>query len=258
MAFADHLLIRRVVGESSETLAKIPLGNVKALGLDAFDLDGNGRPELYVTAASGQDLASLVVAEEGGAYRVIQRNIPWYLRKVELPGGPALLGEKMGDLRTDFKGPIFRVIRQGGKLAAGPKADLPPLMNLYSFAALPQAKGGPLYATFSGSEKLRVLGEKGKELWESGATYGGTETSFERPDPNSQGSDSTPRIVYMRARLAPGAGSEVLVPSNEGLRIFARYRSFDRSRLVAMKWDGYTLSEAWPTWPQAGHPVEAS
>ncbi|HKK01575.1 MAG TPA: hypothetical protein VJ955_05360, partial [Desulfuromonadales bacterium] len=37
------------------------------------------------------------------------------------------------------------------------------------------------------------------------------------------------------------------------IRIFSHYRSFDRSRLIAMKWDGFTLSEAWHTWPQDGY-----
>ena len=252
VAFADHLLINRLVGGQFTTLADIPFKGVQALALDDYDLDGNGRPELYVTAVAGQDLASLVVANDDGKYRVVQKDIPWYLRTVTLPDGPALLGEKMGDARHDFKGPIFRVTRKGNEVASGTVLDIPGSVALFSFVPLPQKNGEQLYAAFSSSEKLQMLSPAGKEMWESSSTYGGTTNYVERPDPYSTGTNST-RLMYLKARLSLGPDDTVLVPENEGMRLLARYRSFDRSRLLAMKWDGTILKEAWHTWPQDGY-----
>jgi hypothetical protein len=259
VAFSDHLRISRVIGGRSEVLAQVPLGRTKALGLDAVDLDGDGRSELYVTGAWGQDLASEVVADRGSGYRVTQKEIPWYFRRVTLPGkGPTLLGQRMGSFDEEFSGPIFRVRLTAGRLTAGAAVSVPPRVTLYGFVPLPVADGAPLYVALSDSDHLQVLSAKGESLWESSAVYGGTETSFALPASASGGGESGTREVYMKARLALGAGGEVLVSANEGSRLFAHIRKLHPSRLVALKWDGTTLHEVWHTWPQDGYLADFS
>lgn len=255
IGYPHKVVITRLEGTQYLELATIDVGlNRNVLRLDGADLDGDGKAELYVTAASGLDPASLVILADAGRYRIVQEWISRCFRAVSLPGeGRVLLAQKLGNAYEDFVGPVFRVRQSGGKVADGEPLSIPGKLGLYSFLPI-SGDGGAAYVNLSSFDYFQVISADGEKLWESGERLGGSETYIERIDSTKpvQERDNI-RHLYLSARLEPGEQGEILVPFNEGGRLFARARSFDKSRLMAMKWDGRELREVWHTREQHGY-----
>lgn len=254
IAFSDSLLISRLAGTSFQTLSTIPLEKaLKVVAVDAADLTGDGRPEIYLTAVDGQALESLVVEWHGGSYQITMKKIAMFFRTVDLPGeGPILLGQVMGSGREDFSGPVFRVERTGQDLRKGAALALPPLIDLYGFVPFVAEGGRTLYASLNINSELQVHDPSGDRLWKSGDQFGGREAFIPRPDTDVV-LDKVTRSLFLKANLKLGPKGEILVPRNEGTRLFGNYRKFESSELKALAWDGRALKELWHTRPQSGY-----
>ncbi len=224
-----------------------------ALSLDAADLDGDGRAELYLSVAQLQSIRSQVLELRNGKLEVVVKNAPFFLRKVKLAEGPVLLGQELNpDLKNysqDLAGPIFRVTRSGDTLQRGAPIDLPGSVTLFGFQPYDYA-GRPLLARININDKLQLLEPSGATVWESTEYFGGSMTSFERPEGQSGGET---RYAFLHPRIEPGPEGTVLVPVNEGNRTFSAFRSFNSSHLKAVAFDGYSVVERWRTKPQGGY-----
>jgi hypothetical protein len=255
LGFKDRLVVARLVAGQYEVVAEHSFGRGgDALSLDALDLDGDGRAELYVSMVQMQNVASQVLELRDGQFQAVIKNVPYFLRKLRLPGeGEVLLGQELNpDLKNhtqDLTGPIFRVSRGGDKLQRGAAVTLPGMVSLFGFHPFEHA-GRPLLARLNLNDKLQVLEPSGATLWESSDNFGGSETSFER----SAGlNDGSTRYAFLQPRLEPGPDGTVLVPVNEGSRTFSAFRAFNSSHLKAVAYDGYSLVERWRTKPQGGY-----
>jgi hypothetical protein len=256
VAFPYRLDLGRIADGKYQELNSLKLGfGQKVLGIDGADLDGNGQPELYLTAADQGELRSLVVAFENGKTKVVKTGLPWYLRAIELPGeGRVLLAQRMGRLDEDFAGPIFRVVWRDGAPAEGAPIDVPAGSKLFGFAPIAAADGNKLFADLNRFDELRVIDTAGQVLWKGEERVGGSEAFIERPDPSKNPAEGpATRNVFMSARIAQGPDGTLLLPANEGSRAFSRVRSFDKSRLLALRWNGFALQEVWHTRPQPGY-----
>jgi hypothetical protein len=255
LGFKDRLVAVRVVAGKLEPVADYPLGRAgSALTLDGFDLDGNGRMELYVSIVELGNIQSMMVELRDGKFEAGIKNIPYMLRKVNLLGeGYQLLGQQLNpDLRArneDFSGPIVRMIRSGDRLERGPAIDLSRRIQLFGFQQLEYA-GRSLIANLNSNDKLQVIDPAGGVVWESSDYFGGSESSFERADGDLGGST---RYIFVNPRLEPGPEGTVLVTVNEGSRTFNAFRQFNSSHLKAVAYDGYSLVERWRTKPQGGY-----
>lgn len=248
--FEHRLEIGRFQGQTYKKTAEVDLSTgQKALLIDGADLDGDGILELYVTASSDGQLASMVVERTDSGFKVTEDFIRWYFRKMSLPGeGPTLLAQRMGTPRQDFAGPVFRVRRNGGELIEGEPVELPRKANVLNFTPLAEDKTA--FARLSPLGELQVVDQDGDQLWQSTEDLGGSEAYIERPDPDEapQTGDST-RHHYMTARMLKLDGDTVLVPVNEGTDFISRQRKFKKSRLKAMHWNGHVMTELWHTRP---------
>ena len=256
LGFKDRLVLARVAAGKFEPLADYVFGRSgDLLSLDGLDLDGNGRMELYVTLAQLNDIRSLAIELQGSQLTAVVKPVPFFLRKVKLGSeGYVLLGQELNpDIKNhtqDLSGPIFRVNRQGDRLERGAPVDLPNMVSLYGFQLF-EHSGRPLIARININDKLQVIEPTGGLLWESSDYFGGSETSFARPDGASQGMGT--RYVFINPRLETGPDGTVLVAVNEGSRTFSAFRSFNSSHLKAVAYDGYSLVERWRTKPQGGY-----
>ena len=255
LGFKDRLVVARVVAGQYEVIAEHAFGRSgDALSLDVLDLDGDGRAELYVSMVQMQNVASQVLELRDGQFQAVIKNVPYFLRKLRLPGeGEVLLGQELNpDLKNhtqDLTGPIFRVSRGGDKLQRGAAVTLPGMVSLFGFHPFEHA-GRPLLARLNLNDKLQVLEPSGATLWESTDHFGGSETSFERSDGLPGGGT---RYAFLQPRLEPGPDGTVLVPVNEGSRTFSAFRAFNSSHLKAVAYDGSSLVERWRTKPQGGY-----
>ncbi len=258
LAFRERLDVYRMSAKGFDRLASMPLrADEKTLTLEGADLDGDGRPELYLTVARNESLDSRMVSFDSGKLRVLADNIPFYFRSVVLPGeGAVLLGQRTDSRLEAFGGPIFRVQRTGDSIAPGAALPLPWAVKLYEFQPFTAPDGSSLLARLNVGQHLTVLRQDGSELWESSDYYGESEVSFERKDPGSTAAiDKQP--VYMRGRLTLGKQGEVLTTKHDsGLRVVESLKRLGNGRVVALQWDGYSMRELWHTQPQSGYLVD--
>ena len=224
-------------------------GFLENIGVDVADLNGNGLAEIYVTAlAPGNSLASFVMEWSGSGLRPIVSNLPWYLRLVHLPDGPALVGQRRGYEKT-FDGPIRRFTWQGGQLVPGQPLSLPGHVTLYSFAMADlDGDGRPEVISLQSRTPVIIYDLQGKVLGR-GATYGQTALYLvEKPSKNEDSEEG----VYLPGRLLtvnlPGQGTRLLVSRNyESIAIFYRLRTFTNGEVIGLRWHQEDLDEVWRT-----------
>ncbi len=252
VAMENQLQILRMTDGKLSPIAVVEFpSGVHLLSLDVADINTDNSPELYLSANVGTKLSSQVVEFSDGNYHRTISRVPWFLRVVELPQeGRTLLAQTMGDAENHFFGQPFRVKRTGDKLTRGNNFPLPAGLNLYSFTALNGANNDLLYASISGNDKLYVATPRGATLWEATDHFGGTEVYFY----NAEDTDKNLiQPVFIQQRLVTLPDGEILAAQNDGLRVLERYRNFDKSRVIALKWDGVALQQKWSTSDQAGY-----
>lgn len=258
IAMKNLVLINQISqGElNEEAIIELPVGT-KLLSIDSFDLDGNGTPEIYLTATRDHKLTSMVIEYLDASYQISIKNVPWFLRVAELPGkGQRLIGQRTGDHDRPFYGSPFQVQKNGNTLQEGESISLPLHVTPFSFLPLPGDTGEQLIAYVTKGDYLKVVSSTGDEFWESGDYYGGSETSFYNTPPNDETDIISP--IYIQKRIISGPSGEILVAQNDGLRSLERFRMFKDSRIIALTWNGFALQESWRTSGQNGYLADFS
>lgn len=244
-ALDNRIEIGRIDGAVWVPLARFELpGAVKALTLDAADLDADGRAEVLITAVRGHRLASQVWAYDGADYRLKARDIPWYWRVLELPGeGRVALAQAADPFgKAEYADKPFRVLWRDGAPQPGEQlADFaaPTLHGSQPFVE----QQTTLWAWLTPGDELTVLDAAGHPAWQGTEIYGGGEAfiDYEAKRPRDDG-----RRLFIRSRLERD-GDLLLTPQNQGSRALSNRRKAEKSRLVALRWNGFGLEEAWGT-----------
>lgn len=253
VAFEDRIEIGRLGQEGTPSRETIRLAaGSHAYALDAADLDGNGRPELYLSALNGNgNPGSVFIEHSADAYRMVKSSAPWHLRRMTLPGeGNVLLAQAFGGQGREFSGPVFRVKREGDRLRAGDPLRLPPSVTLYGFAVLPGEQGN-LFACLDDDGYLSILTGTGRKLGGSVDKVGGSESYFTMYDEVAGGGE--PREVYLKPRVEAVAGGVIVVSANSGQLWSASLRRYAKTELKRLRWDGRQLKEAWHSEPEKGY-----
>lgn len=141
---------------------------VRYLRLEAADINGNGREEVFITALTSvprglhlrNSLRSFVLELQGNRLVPIAEDLPYFLRVVSRPGrDPSLLAQKMGEF-TPFEGPVLQMIWDGGGYREEVPLSLPyPASNLYEFAPVDGVEVAVLAKT-----QIKVY--RGGVIWE--------------------------------------------------------------------------------------------
>ncbi|MBD1401598.1 FG-GAP-like repeat-containing protein [Pelovirga terrestris] len=233
-------------------VVNFPAGT-RLLAIDAHDLDGNGRAELYLTAVIDSDLRSQVVEYRNGRFERVITMVNWFMRVVDLPGeGPVLLGQRLSRSDEPFAPPVFRIARNRDRLVRGEALDLPARINLFSMLPVTAASGETIYVSLSADDRLQLVNGSNDRLWRSSDYFGGSDTSFyHRP-----GSEATNRVpVAIQQRLGRLAAGDLLTVQNQGSRLLKGLRTFTDAQLVAFEWDASSrqLLERWRTPAQKGY-----
>ncbi|WP_321394049.1 VCBS repeat-containing protein [uncultured Desulfuromusa sp.] len=255
VAMEDHLQILRMTNNKLVPVATINFAkSVHLLSLDTVDIDSNGTPEIYLSANVGKKLSSQVVEFKQGSYQSTISRIPWFFRTVDLPQeGRTLIAQSMGDSENPFFGQPFRVIRSENELIQGTSIPLPERINLFSFVPFQGTNNDSLYAYISEGDYLHVKNPQGDTIWDSADHFGGTEVSFYNGKQTGTSKDELIQPVYIQQRLLTLPSGEILAAQNEGFRSLNRYRNFNKSRVVALSWNGFAFQEKWKTSAQAGY-----
>lgn len=226
--------------------------DIQHISLDAADINGNGAPELFVTAMLNGRVFSYVVEFHDKTFRRIAE-MPGFVRVLDLPGkGSQLVGQDY-DAASFYIGRPRQYSWSNGKYLRGPEFSLPNALGLYGFVFAGVGEPNPLLIVEDDKDHLIVY--SGETLiWKSEELYSGIDTMVARPASGVDAALSrtvtdseSGRKARINARILAldlnnDAKEEVVIPRNTGGFLSGAYSS---AELHGMRWNGSRLEQAW-------------
>lgn len=227
---------------------------IQHINIDSADINGNGKPEIFVTAMLNGSVFSYVVEFQDGSFRRIA-DVPGFLRVVSYPGkNPMLLGQAY-DPKTFYTGQPRLYSWQDGKYVPGAEFPLPKGVVLYGFTFASLGEERPLLVAFDDDDYLLVY-SKDAVIWKSGEKYAAAVTSVYKP-PTGIGAvlskDAIQGDKSLRVRI-PGrvvaadingdGRDEIIVPKNIG-DTFLGIGAIKEAEVVSLNWTGARLEQRW-------------
>lgn len=258
----NAVYIYRFKDEKFELLKEIKGGRYdNYVGVEVADINGAGRPQVFVSNFREDGDQSLVVSWDQGNFSVIAEKIPYLFRVHRLPGrGQVLLGQQR---RGDWAlGTSIKVLSWKDKRYTPTETlNLPEEINIFNFTMADlNGDGSPETIYLNDKNQLVILSDKGKVEYTSAAHYGGTvnmitSKQFTTVDAFS-GTIKSDRVgrTFLPARLVvvPGLPSgklEIIVNKNKDSlwNIIDRFESFSNGVIYSLSWDGTVVKENWRT-----------
>jgi len=238
--------------------------------VDVADINGNGRPEIFVTRMLNEKVSSYVLEFENGSFRRIA-DIPGFLRVVRYPGrGPVLIGQDY-NAEKFFTGQPREYAWSGNAYTPGAPVVLPKGVDLYSFVFADFGEGRPLLVSFDNDRHLVVYSGE-TALWKSEERYHTVETVLTKPLTGidaAVGSDSADfnkanilpgpaidksRLVRINGRMIAadmyGSGKDDLVVAKNSPSSFLG--GYKGGELAVLGWTGVRLEPRWSVKDLAG------
>ncbi len=230
----------------------------QVIALDAADINGDGRPELFLTEIVRNKVVTAVTEWKDGAYRRIAE-VPAFLRAVSLPGRPPVLIGFPFDIDHFYSGEPREYAWSGSAYVPGSAFPLPPGVRLYGFSYADFGDGRTLLVAFTDDDRLAVYAGNSM-IWKSEATYAGGGLTVTRPmmlmesmTTRSVALDPSGSTKQREVRIAPrivaidmdGDGrQEVLVARGAGGGLLSLELS-KKSEIRALRWTGARLEDRW-------------
>lgn len=240
----------------TEVIRGVSVEDIRHFSLDAADINGNGRPEVFVTAMLRKSVVSWVVEWKDGSYQRIAE-VPGFLRVVRYPGrGPVLVGQEYDQI-SFVKGQTMEYRWSDGGYVAGPPFPLPRGVSLYGFTFADFGDRKLYLVTRDRDDKLAIysgdnLIGKSEEHYPSSETVvlktltGIDAMTMEEVDPNTRQPDKR-REVRIKGRMLAldinGDGRDEVILSKQEAGFY--FLSSSEAELHALSWTGTRFEEVW-------------
>ncbi len=235
---------------SGQSTVADPSAGIQYINIDAADIDGDGKAEIFETAMLGGKVFSRVFKYDEGIYRH-GADIPALLRVITLPGkGQILVGQDF-DPNTFYSGALRQYTWSGNAYVPGPTVSVPPGVGLYGFALSGLGEQNTLCIAFDSDDKL-VVYSKDVAVWKSEKKYTSVPSVVYLPATGLSAVLSGSSPEKNKRQRIPGRISvldingdgkdEVLLPMHEGGTIL---NPVMKGELAGLKWTGARLEEAW-------------
>lgn len=258
IALDNTIEIYRIVENRMVKIAVVkdtPKGNY--IGLDIADINGNGRPEIFVSSVAFQRdrFNSFVLESNGAEFSRILDKSPWLYRISKPKKSDAiLLGQRRRSIKNEedlFSTPIFKMLWKDAKYIPGQQIAKKKIANVMGTAIDDVMNDGVnRLLSYSPGDRLRIYDISGKAVWEGNEKLGGSTASFVIPTKDPSVIDSI-QFFPMRLRTADinqDGNVEVIVASNHDVAgVMKTLRVYDKSRIFSMSWNGFALSKNWST-----------
>jgi hypothetical protein len=238
--------------------------------IDVADINGNGRPEIFVTRMLDGRVSSYVVEFENGSFRRIA-DIPGFVRVVRYPGrGMALIGQEYSQ-DSFYAGQPREYAWSGSAYTAGATFVLPKGTDLYSFVFADFGEGRTMLVSLDDDNRL-VVYSGDTRIWKSEERYLTVETVLTKPLTGTDLALAGDSAGFNKANILPGpimdksrlmritgrmvafdlSGSgkdDLVVAKNTPVALFGGYKG---GELEALTWTGTRLEPRWNVKDLAG------
>jgi hypothetical protein len=242
----------------------------KIHAVSVADLNGNGRAELYISAADDYNPYSWAYEWNGSSMNVILNDIPWYIRVINIPGeGHTLVGQRGGQTSLLLAG-IFRLMQTGTTVQPEGRLAMPDYVNLFDFALADINRDNVNEIIgINTANRIYVVRPDGSVLWVSDDYYGGTSRYIGEEydlvgrtglDVNSEhsstviGKEGSGKRIYIPSRIVVmdvnrDGQDDIIVNQNPASfsRHIENYKRFKSGEIFALGWNGVGLTEIWQT-----------
>ena len=240
----NRFLILRYDQQRMQTVYESPeAGWDIYIGVDVADINGNGRPEIFITsfALGRQSLQSFALEYDGKTFNRIASDMPYFLRVADIPGrGPVLIGQQHV-LGEPYGGAISEMVWRDGRYEPDTRINVSGNVLGFTIGDITN-DGTESVAAYNSGDYIRVISAADKNLWKSSEKYGGSTIYYEN------------RSHYLPMRLmalkSPKDGkTAVLAVKNHdvaGMKL-DKFRSFNEAQVILFAWDGLGLAPQWKT-----------
>ena len=240
----NRLLVLRYDQQRMQTVYESPESGWDIyIGVDVADIDGNGRPEIFITslALGRQSVQSFVLEYDGKTFNRIASDMSYFLRVVDIPGrGAVLLGQKHM-LDEPYGGTISEMIWRDGRYEPDTRINVSGNVLGLTIGDITN-DGSESVAVFNSGDYIRVIGASDKNLWKSSEKYGGSTIYYE-----NRGHYLPTRLLALKS---PKDGKTlVLAVKNHDIadRKLKTFRDFTEAQVILFAWDGLGLAPQWKT-----------
>ncbi len=229
-----------------------PASTMEQINVESADMNGNGRPEIFVTAMFGGKVFSYVIEFQEGGYRRIA-DVPGFLRVLSYPGKGAVLIGQAYDPVTFFAGQPKVYSAVEGKYVAGAEFTLPKELGLYGWTYANLGDRQPLLVALDDDDHLMVYSGQ-TMVWKSAEQYAGVGLFVYKPvtgidavlSRQATALDKSQR-VKIRGRVVAGdlnndGKDEIVVQKNIGSSMLG---AFTGAELNGLAWTGARLEQVW-------------
>jgi TolB-like protein len=256
----DFILVQKIPGRSSQNY----------LAVDVADINHNGVKEIIVTSMTRNMVDSFVLEYKDGKFVEIASKLPWYMRVIDTPAGPILLGQTRG-MDKPFSNPIHEIIWEEGKYKEGKKMKIPVGLSVYGLTIDNLGTGGNdkiialddydylfIYEqTDKSLMSLKSLGGSPERIYKSDDNYGGSNTAIINDDLSP---DDENRVTFINSRIltldtGKDGKKEIIIVKNVSSvgRVLKNVKLFTSSEIYDLEWDGLGLVENWRTRKISGY-----
>ena len=238
--------------------------------IDVADINGNGRPEIFVTRMLDKAVSSYVIEFQDGSFRRTAE-VPGFLRVISYPGrGNVLIGQNYSG-ENFFEGKAREYAWSGGAYTPGAEIVLPKGTDLYSFVYADFGEPRLLLISFDNDHRLVVYSGE-TALWKSEEKYLTVETVLTKPLTGTDaalGRDPTDldksfqtsasfidkgRLVKISGRILAvdlyGSGKDDLIVAKNTAQTFLG--GYKGGELEVLTWNGTRLEPRWNVKDLAG------
>ncbi len=259
------LIITKVGAKGFDRVARVRGGaDVRNISISAFDLDGDGSQELYVSRLKGDFADSCILEKVGDTFKYTSCGLPYFLRAVDIEGDAAVLISQGFRKEWGFSKKLYSLEKGAKGLKKAARFKLPKGVDLYDFEIFDlTAEGENNLVTLEADRRIRVYIKKGRKWkvdWTSSDKYGGTLNVVELNAGKQQGDIA--EIVKLPSKLLrtdlDGDGlPELIIKKNDAGGVFGdrseRVRHFKSGTVRSLSWDGVILEENWRTKEMVGY-----
>ncbi|WDP85697.1 MAG: hypothetical protein HUN05_11625 [Desulfobacter sp.] len=232
---------------------------IRIVSLDIADINGNGYPEIFVSATTvhRENLASFIVEYNGSAYTTLVEDESEYYRVMPTPEKTqVLMSQDKG--RDPFNGRIHIMTANGDTYSKEKRIRMPRGASVLSMTRGPATDEDNFqYVYINENNRLIVASDSGSLVWESTKKYGLTNNVWLMPT-GGAGQTYRERKYYHPRTLFYDVGAdktnEVVVVKNQeaGGGNFGQYKRFTEGHIEVMKWNGMALAPVFQTMPVQG------